>query len=257
MNAELREFRRAALLSLQRAMGGMVTSGLRCVTVGVDVGVIHARFIYDHEPTEFERELVAVAETEVYADWADDTQVTFRAVKDVAPRVEREEGESWLAYSRYEESPTHVERGFVEQVAIAGLGTWVAASELRTFVEQSPGRPLPGDQKTSVIGALTHLVLGGYATVGEVSDGGFVPWGDASTSLERAVAAVLAAETRTAGDDGEDADEASVGEIFWLQNTPSGGALARAVLQREADEIEAIRRFGAEHYGWKIDDRAG
>ena len=226
MSDDSREFRRRALLCVQRALWEKVTPGLRAVAIGVDVRLLRARFLYDHEPTEFERELVDIAETELHADFASSgpIDIAFTAVMDTAPGVRLQEGESWFAYLRHEGSATHPERTVVERAVIAGLGDLVAASELRTIVEQSPGRPLAGDTTTSVLGALAHLVLAGYAVLGEVSDGGFQAWDDADGGLARAGTALLGA-----------ADDSAAGpEPFWLQATATGLQVADGVLEREA-----------------------
>lgn len=57
-----------ALLSMQRALLGMVTPSLRGVAVSWDAGLVAARFVDEHE-TGNEPELVAEIEAQVLADF--------------------------------------------------------------------------------------------------------------------------------------------------------------------------------------------
>ncbi|QED26422.1 hypothetical protein FRD01_03995 [Microvenator marinus] len=55
------------MLGIQTALLGAVTRNLRAVTCGFDEKMITMRFIFDGEPTEWQRELCEVASTEVLA----------------------------------------------------------------------------------------------------------------------------------------------------------------------------------------------
>lgn len=55
------------LLGSQTALLGAVTRNLRAVTCDFDEKMITMRFIFDGEPTEWQRELCEVATTEVVA----------------------------------------------------------------------------------------------------------------------------------------------------------------------------------------------
>ena len=92
-----------AIIYLQRALLGMVTPELRGVTIRVDEDLVHARMVYEHEPTEDERELVSEVETEVIAAYLPEVEVTV--VPDAVPPPawpQLEPGESWV-YRRREE----------------------------------------------------------------------------------------------------------------------------------------------------------
>ena len=56
-------------LSIQRALLGVVTRNLRLVTCDWDEKMLTVRFVFDGEPTEWQRELCEVATTEVVADF--------------------------------------------------------------------------------------------------------------------------------------------------------------------------------------------
>jgi hypothetical protein len=68
--------RAAVLLSMQRALLGCVTSGLRVVAVAWDDHRIAARFVYDREDAEH-AELVSEVETQVLADFAPEVTTEF------------------------------------------------------------------------------------------------------------------------------------------------------------------------------------
>ena len=57
-------------LGCQVALLGVVTRNLRAVTCDWDEKMITMRFVFDGEPTEWQRELCEVAATEVVADFS-------------------------------------------------------------------------------------------------------------------------------------------------------------------------------------------
>lgn len=61
-------FRIRVLLSFQRALWDTATPALRGVAVRTTEPVIEPQFLYEHEPTEDEIELVSLVETYVIAD---------------------------------------------------------------------------------------------------------------------------------------------------------------------------------------------
>jgi hypothetical protein len=100
------ELRADAPVYLRRALGGMVTPELRGVTISVGDNVVRARMIYEREPTDDERELVSVVETELIADFPPEDDITV--VPDSAPPPAQPDllpGEEWV-YRRPEPEPT-------------------------------------------------------------------------------------------------------------------------------------------------------
>lgn len=79
MSAASPDLRRAVLLSIQRALLGMVTPDLRAVEVWVDGRRVRGRFAYDGEIDDDHEELVREVETLVIADLEDDVVVEFDA----------------------------------------------------------------------------------------------------------------------------------------------------------------------------------
>lgn len=79
------ELRTDALLSVQRALLGMVTRDLRAVEVAIDNRNISGRFVYDGVLTEEHRAIVGEAETLVIGDMDDDVKVEFEAVSAPVP----------------------------------------------------------------------------------------------------------------------------------------------------------------------------
>lgn len=101
--SETSGFRIQVLLSFQRALWDMVTPALRGVAVKPTSPVIKARFIYDHEPSFEESQIVAEIETYVAADFPPGVDVAFSSVG-IAPPSPRDllSGEEWV-YLRQEE----------------------------------------------------------------------------------------------------------------------------------------------------------
>jgi hypothetical protein len=79
----------------------LVTPPLRGVAIRLTKPLIEARFIYEHEPTEDEVQIVAEVETYVIADFRPPTNVIFKAVG-AAPPAPRElvAGEEWVYLRR-------------------------------------------------------------------------------------------------------------------------------------------------------------
>lgn len=96
-----RTFRVQALLFLHRALLTMVTPELRGIAIQLGPKRIEARFIYDAEPDEEQREIVADVETEVIADFLPDVEIAFRA-EGSPPAVARSllPGEEWVYLRR-------------------------------------------------------------------------------------------------------------------------------------------------------------
>jgi hypothetical protein len=95
------DFRIQVLLSFQRALWDMVTPPLRGVAVRLTEPLIEARFLYEHEPTEDEVQIVAEVETYVLADFTPPTDVSFAAVGASPPGLrELVTGEEWVYLRR-------------------------------------------------------------------------------------------------------------------------------------------------------------
>lgn len=85
MTDERNELRIRTLLSVQRALLGMVTADLRAVEVAIADRRIQGVFMYDGDLTEEHAEIVDEVETLVIADMEDDVLVEFEAVSVKAP----------------------------------------------------------------------------------------------------------------------------------------------------------------------------
>jgi hypothetical protein len=90
-------------LSAQRALLGAVTRQLRSVSVDLDAerSLIRLRFIFDGEPSEWEREIASIASTEIISDFADGWVFDEKFVSCPAP--DRMEHLRMLVYLRNEE----------------------------------------------------------------------------------------------------------------------------------------------------------
>ena len=96
------DMRRLTLLSMQRALWGMVTPGLRGVAVRWANNFIGARFYYEREIDEETWGIVREVETYVYADFDEHLVAEFTAeFVPVDVRLESRPGE-WWAYLRKE-----------------------------------------------------------------------------------------------------------------------------------------------------------
>lgn len=90
-------------LGCQVALLGVVTRNLRLVTCDWDEKMLTVRFVFDGEPTEWQRELCEVATTEIVADFRRH-HITTEIVshpfpEDVGPLYLKE-----LVYQRWEPS---------------------------------------------------------------------------------------------------------------------------------------------------------
>lgn len=75
----MEDLRTRALLSLQRALLGMVTPDLRAVEVALDGRQVRAHFYYDGDLTEEHAEIVNEIEGLVIGDLDEDVDVCFNA----------------------------------------------------------------------------------------------------------------------------------------------------------------------------------
>jgi hypothetical protein len=95
------ELRFRVLLSMQRALLGVITPALRSVAVSWDEGEIAARFTYETDDPE-DIESVREAETRVIADFEDKTTRFWIEVVPMPSPVWFHEGEVFV-YQRQEE----------------------------------------------------------------------------------------------------------------------------------------------------------
>lgn len=79
------QLRVTVLLSLQRALLGMVTPDLRAVEVEVKGRRVYGRFMYDGAVTDEHRELVDEIETLLIADLEDDVSAQLEALSAPSP----------------------------------------------------------------------------------------------------------------------------------------------------------------------------
>ena len=80
---------------MQRALWDTVSAGLRAVAVRISDHSIDARFLFDHEPDDDDREDVSLAETSVIADFPAEVKITFRVDSSPGPRT-LSAGEQWV-----------------------------------------------------------------------------------------------------------------------------------------------------------------
>jgi hypothetical protein len=85
MSGAEQELRIDVLLSLQRALLGMVTPDLRAVEVEIEGRDVRGRFMYDGAITDEHRELVDEVETLLIADMEDDVNARLEAVAVPSP----------------------------------------------------------------------------------------------------------------------------------------------------------------------------
>jgi hypothetical protein len=91
------EFLTSVLLSLQRALWDVVTPNLRGVAVRADHPRITARFLFEGEPSEDDRENVSLAETYAIADFSTEVEIEFTPVQvPVAEPRDLHPGEHWV-----------------------------------------------------------------------------------------------------------------------------------------------------------------
>lgn len=91
------DFRISALLSLHRSLWDLVTPNLRGVAVQIEHLRVNARFLFENDPTDDDRENVSEAETYAIADFNEDIEVVFVSTwvpisepRDLVP------GEEWI-----------------------------------------------------------------------------------------------------------------------------------------------------------------
>ena len=90
------ELRRKVLLTLQVALLGMVTPGMRSVLVSWSESQIRARIIFDEEPTPDDIEDTSVIEAEVMASFPDHAVVFVAERCPVGKKVEHLNGEAFV-----------------------------------------------------------------------------------------------------------------------------------------------------------------
>jgi hypothetical protein len=122
---------------------------------------------------------------------------------------------------------TSAERTPKEDLLVGGLDDWADAGWVLQSVRLS-GEKEPAAVRDLTLNLIAEVLRDGLMVAGDVVAGEHVPWhGSAGEVAERI--------SREWLDEWGD-DVPTPGSIVWLNNTPSGDALARAVLAREAGE---------------------
>lgn len=200
--------RAAVLLSMQQALRGLVTPGLRAVAVRWDGGVIAARFLFDHDPGEEDRADLSLAETRVVADFTPEHAVEFTA--NWLPRpmaLLLNEGEEWV-YLRKERTfdeliVEEIVSDFREELKDDYVELWALPWRIR--------RAFPGvsDERVHELGAVILKALLTDAVMGNLDGetGRFHPW--SGDGLEVAMSA-----WRALGRD------PNMGDIGWIAALP-------------------------------------
>jgi hypothetical protein len=88
---------------MQRALWGLIPPGLKAIAVGWEGGVVRARFVYDHQPSAEDWEIVREVEAYVFADFDPGLLTDFTAVVAPAGPIALIPHEGWWAYVRRED----------------------------------------------------------------------------------------------------------------------------------------------------------
>ncbi|MCM3657271.1 hypothetical protein M3147_08410 [Agromyces mediolanus] len=167
----------SVLLSMRRALRGLVTPGLRAVAVRWDGGVIAARFLFDHDPGKEDRADVSLAERRVVADFTSEYAVQIAAIWIPRPMaLILNEGEEWV-YLRKEWSfdeliVEEIVSDFREELKDDYVELWALPWRIR--------RAFPGvsDERVRELGAVILKALLTDAVMGNLdgNTGRFHPW---------------------------------------------------------------------------------
>ena len=87
-------------LSAQRALLDQVPVSLRAVSIDIDGKRIYFRCIFDGEPTEYDKELLSVAATEIIADFCEPYTIEEHYLSIEAP--DEMEYLKYVVYCRHE-----------------------------------------------------------------------------------------------------------------------------------------------------------
>ncbi len=117
------------------------------------------------------------------------------------------------------------ERSLVEDVLAHAAEDWVVPALLLTVVRDACGVKDPHALRDMAVGLLARLVADGLVVIGDVR-GTHVPW---NCRPEEAVLRV--AQEWALRED----PFVMPGELFWLDATPAGEAIGKAVWAREAE----------------------
>lgn len=110
----------------------------------------------------------------------------------------------------------------LEELVVSGSDDWVMALEVVGLVRSEMGLDDPAAVRRAVIDVVTAAVLKGWVEVGETPRGlGFQSW---KLPLPEALARI---EMRW---DALSEPFPSLGEVFWLANTPKGAREAERIL---------------------------
>jgi hypothetical protein len=98
------DFRNRLLISLQRALWGMIPPCLRAVAVGWEGGVARMRFVFDHEPDAEDLDMVSDVEGYVIGDFPPGLVTEITVEVDPTGPWRHRQGEAWWGYVRREEA---------------------------------------------------------------------------------------------------------------------------------------------------------
>jgi hypothetical protein len=105
MTTDKTDFRSQVLLSVLRALWGMITPDIRAISVTWGGGIVGAMFIYDHPVSEADWEVVREVETSVVADFGADVPTHFAAESIPRGGLPDVPKEGWWVYVRHEGTP--------------------------------------------------------------------------------------------------------------------------------------------------------
>jgi predicted urease superfamily metal-dependent hydrolase len=117
------------------------------------------------------------------------------------------------------------ERTRVEDVLAYAAEDWVHPSELLNVVRDACGVEDPCTLRDTAVGLLARLVADGLVVIGDVA-GSHLPWDCSSGEAVLRVAQEWAQRENPF---------VMPGELFWLDATPAGEAIGKAVWARESE----------------------
>lgn len=120
-------------------------------------------------------------------------------------------------------APQQSLRSPIEDLVVSGLDDWIYESlAFPQSLDASLGHKV---RRAGALGLIAEAIFGGLMVPGDVVGRDHIPWTTSlSASFER-----IARKWITEWDEAWP----TPGSIVWLDNTPEGDALARAVLERE------------------------
>lgn len=113
----------------------------------------------------------------------------------------------------------------IEELLISGAEDWITASEV-AWVAKSVGGASTDEEVLAIsLNLIQAAVEQGLMEVGDVTDGGFIPWDLPPLDAVRRVEGAWRDLGRLP----------NLGEVCWLANTTNGDRLAKQVLDHQHD----------------------